>query len=128
MGVGRVSNPNRNKGLAAEREAASLIGDHLGYDVHRLPSPGSSFEVGDLFGIPGTVVQVAYWPSKTLAAYTVKPDEAEVQRERAGATFAATMIRHKGYAGRPALWRVALTVPQFAALWREATTGSELVP
>ena len=107
-------NAARDKGLRAEREAARLLEAELGYPMHRLTSPGSPFEVGDLFGLPDCVVQVAYWPSNTLAAYVKKPDEAEAQRLTAGVEHAVSMIRHKG-----GLWRVAMTVPQFARLYRE---------
>ncbi len=105
----------KRKGDEAEREAAGILADQLGYPIRRKLGAGRADDIGDLDGIPATVVQVANRPSETLRAVIEKPLAAEVQRERAGATFAATMLRMRG--GR---WRVVLTVEQFATLLREA--------
>jgi hypothetical protein len=87
----------------------------LGYPVRRQLGAGRLDDVGDLCGVPDTVVQVAWWPSNTLRAVRDKPLDAERQRERAGTPFAATMVRLVG-----GVWRVVLTPEQFAALHREA--------
>ena len=109
-----MGNPNRDKGMRAEREIAGLLTDLTGYDVHRITSPGSQHDTGDLFGLPDTVAQVAYWPARTLAAYVEKPVEADEQRRRAGCTHAVSFIRHKG-----GMWRAAMTLEQFSTMWGE---------
>jgi hypothetical protein len=48
-----------------------------------------------------------------------KPLAAEAQRQNAGATFAATLVRLRG-----GVWRVVLTPEQWATLHREATAPS----
>ncbi len=104
----------KRKGDAAEREAAELIADHLGYRVRRKVGAGRLDDEGDLEGVPDTAVQVAAWADVTRAV-RVKPVEAETQRVNAGATFAASFLRLRG-----GDWRVVLTVDQWAVLVREA--------
>jgi hypothetical protein len=112
-----VTSPSKAKGDQAERDAATLLAELLGYPVRRKLGAGRLDDVGDLDGVPDTVVQVAWWPGDTLRAVRAKPLEAELQRERAGAVFAATMVRMNG-----GVWRVVLTPEQFATLHREATS------
>lgn len=104
----------KRKGDAAEREAAALIADLLGYRVRRKLGAGRQDDAGDLDGIPGVTVQVAAWKDVTRAL-RAKPVEAEAQRVNAGTPFAATFLRLRG-----GDWRVVLTVEQWAALTREA--------
>jgi hypothetical protein len=110
-----VTNSAKTKGDSAERDAAAILSDLLGYPVRRKLGAGRSDDVGDLDGVPDTVVQVAWWPSDTLRAVRDKPLETEIQRERAGATFALTMVRLVG-----GVWRIVLTPEQAATLVREA--------
>jgi hypothetical protein len=117
-----MTGPAKRKGDSAELEAARLLHDLLGFDVRRQLGAGRADDVGDLTGIPDTVVQVANRPSDSLRAIHEKPLQAEVQRGRAGATFAVTMIRLRGGA-----WRVVLTPEQFATWAREAIAPSSPV-
>lgn len=110
----------KRKGDGAEREAATLLSDLLGFPVKRALGAGRAEDTGDLFGIPETVVQVASW-ANALAAIRAKPAEAELQRGHANATFAASMIRLRG-----GMWRVVLTPEQFATLLREALAPSSV--
>lgn len=110
-----VANPAKRKGDAAEREAAALLSELLGVPVRRKLGAGRLDDVGDLDGIPDTVIQVCARPSDALRSVREKPIECETQRLRAGATFGATMVRLVG-----GTWRFVLTPEQFAALWREA--------
>ena len=104
----------KRKGDDAEREAAAVLSDLLGFPVRRKLGAGRFDDVGDLDGLSDTVIQVAAW-ADALRAVRVKPVAAELQRDAAGATFAATMVRMRG-----GLWRVALTPEQFATWAREA--------
>jgi hypothetical protein len=109
--------PSKAKGNAAEREAAALIHELLGFPVKRRYNLGSHEDIGDLIGLPDTVVQVVSRSTDVVAVGLVrKPIEAEVQAHHAGATFAATFVRIRG-----GTWRVVLTPEQFACYWREAT-------
>ncbi len=109
-----MANPQKRRGDAAELEAARLLTDLLGCPVRRKLGAGRADDVGDLDGIPDTVVQVASW-SDVRAAAVAKPRGAEQQRQNAGARHAATMVRFRG-----GTWRVILTPEQWAALIQSA--------
>ena len=109
-----MTSPSKRKADAAELEAAAVLADELGFPIRRKLGAGRLDDVGDLDGMPDTVVQVAAW-ADVLRAVREKPAAAERQRERAGATFAATLVRMRG-----GVWRVVLTPEQFATWAREA--------
>jgi hypothetical protein len=109
-----MTSPAKAKGDNAEREIAVVLADLTGFPVRRALGAGRHDDQGDLTGVPGTVLQVAN-RADALRAVREKPLEAEVQRGRAGAIFAATMIRLRGGA-----WRVVMTPEQFCTLLREA--------
>jgi hypothetical protein len=109
-----VSNAAKRRGDEAERQAAAILSDELGYPIRRKLGAGRPDDVGDLDGLPLTTVQVAAW-ADALRAVREKPLDAERQREAAGTTFAATMVRLRG-----GVWRVVLTPEQFATWAREA--------
>ena len=106
-----------SQGQGRPGRAAPGRGDSGGAD--RLASElalgaGRAEDVGDLVGFPDTAVQVAD-RADMLRAVREKPIGAERQRERAGATFCATLVRLHG-----GVWRVVLTPEQFATWAREA--------
>ena len=103
-------NSKKNKGDRAEREAAELLSKATGYEVRRQLGAGRLDDIGDLDGIPETIVQVADWADKS-AACLEKPREAEMQRWNAKAKYAASMIRWRG-----GQWRLVMTIDQFARL------------
>jgi hypothetical protein len=103
-------NPQKNKGDKAEREAADVLSDVLNIEVKRNLSAGIPGDVGDLHGVPNTVVQVADWQNKS-AACLIKPREVEIQRKNAGVDYAMTMVRFRG-----GNWRVVMTIEQYARL------------
>lgn len=109
-----MSNPSRRKGDRGELEVQGILRDQLGVPARRKLGAGRKDDMGDIDGVPDTVVQVCNRADVT-AAVRHKPVEAELQRERAGVTFAATFVRLRG-----GVWRVVLTPEQFATLWREA--------
>jgi hypothetical protein len=110
-----VANHGKRKGDAAEREVAELLNLLLGVPARRKLGAGRLDDIGDIDGVPLTVIQVANKPSDTLRAIREKPLEAERQRKRAGEPFCATFVRLKG-----GEYRVVLTPEQFATWWREA--------
>lgn len=106
--------PSKRKGDKAELEVQGLLRELLGVPARRALGAGRKDDVGDIHGVPNTVIQCAN--RKDVAqAVRHKPLECEQQRERAGATFAATFLRLSG-----GEYRVVMTVEQWATLWREA--------
>lgn len=109
-----MSNPQKRKGDKAELEAARLLSDLLGYDVKRALGAGRAEDVGDLFGIPETVVQVKNF--KNIArAVTEARDGADEQARNAGVPFRTGMVRHPG-----GTWSMVMTPEAFCTLLREA--------
>ncbi len=104
----------KSKGDQAEREVAALLSDLTGLPVRRMLGAGRADDVGDLDGVPNTVIQVANW-SDALRAVREKPEAAERQRANAGAVFAASAIRLRG-----GLYRFVLTPEQYATYVRES--------
>lgn len=107
--------PSKRKGDSAELEVQALLRDLLGVPARRKLGAGRADDMGDIEGVPDTVVSVANWPANTLRAVREKPLECDVQGDRAGATFRATFVRLRG-----GEFRVVLTPEQFATFWREA--------
>lgn len=112
-----MTGSSKRKGDAGEREAAAIIADLLGVPVRRKLGAGRADDMGDLDGVPDTVIQVVSRSVDVVARGVVtKPLQAGEQAARAGATFAATFLRVRG-----GIWRVVLTPEQWALYWREAT-------
>ena len=98
-----MANSNKRKGDRGELEVQALLRDHLGYAARRKLGAGRTDDVGDIEGVPQHVVQVANW-ADVAAAARLKPVAAELQRQRAGEPYAATLVRFRG-----GTWRVVLT-------------------
>jgi hypothetical protein len=109
-----VSNPAKRKGDRAELEVQGILRDLLGVPARRALGAGRKDDVGDITGVPQTVVQVANWASLDRAVREKLPD-LERQQENAGADFGVMFARRRGGA-----YVVVMTPGQFAALWREA--------
>jgi Holliday junction resolvase len=109
-----VSNPSKNKGSRAEREAAAIWAEETGVPARRALGAGRKDDVGDIYGIPNTVCQVASI-ARLNEAIRLKPVAAEQQRLNAGVDFACTFVRMVG-----GEFRVVLTTSQWFQLWRAA--------
>jgi hypothetical protein len=109
-----MANPSRRKGDRAELEVQGMLRDHLGVPARRALGAGRLDDIGDIHGVPNTVIQVASW-REVSAAVRAKPMECEQQRRQAGEPFAATFIRLKG-----GDYRVVMTPEQWFTMWREA--------
>lgn len=105
-----MSNPAKNRGDRAEREAAELLSQLLDLPIRRKLGAGRKDDEGDLEGLPGFALQVVDWKD-IMSALRQKPLGAEQQRINAKAPHAATLMRMRG-----GQWRVVMTAPQFAAL------------
>ena len=104
-----MTGSSKRKGDRAEREAAAVVADLTGHPVRRMLGAGRTDDVGDLTGVPDTVIQVVAW-TDVASAVRAKPLGAEAQRVNAGAAYAATMVRLRGGG-----WRVVLTPEQWAS-------------
>ena len=114
-----MTGSSKRKGDRAELEAEGLWRDHCGVQARRALGAGRKDDMGDLWGIPHTVIQVANWKN-VAAAVREKPLEAETQREKANQPLAATMIRLRGTEDGEPAFRFVLTPAQYFAMWREA--------
>jgi hypothetical protein len=110
-----MANSSKKKGDRAELEVQGLLRDLLGVPARRALGAGRKDDVGDIHGVPLTVIQVVNKPSDTLRAVREKPLECERQRRLAGEPFCATFVRLKG-----GTYRVVMTPEQFATWYREA--------
>lgn len=107
-------NSSKRKGDRAELEVQSMWRDECGVSARRALGAGRKDDIGDIHGVPFTVVQVAN--RKDVAdAVRHKPMECERQRVQADQPFAATFLRLRG-----GEYRVVMTPEQFFAMWREA--------
>lgn len=91
-----------------------LLRDLLGVPARRALGAGRADDVGDIHGVPNTVIQCASM-ARLSEAVREKPKDCERQQERAGADFGATFLRLRG-----GTYRVILTPEQWATMWREA--------
>jgi hypothetical protein len=105
---------SRDKGDRGEREAIGVLFEHLGVRAFRLRTPGEGADRGDLGGVPNTTIEVK--ARNDLSSSLAGLDQCERAQALNGHDFGACLIRRPG--GR---WFVAMTVPQWAAMWREAT-------
>lgn len=104
----------KRKGDRAEREICALMSELTGYNIKRALGAGRREDVGDAFGLPGAVIQIADWKD-VLRAVREKPLEAERQMTNAGVDLAWTFVRLRG-----GVWRAVQTPEQMVATWREA--------
>ena len=116
-----MANSAKRKGDRAELEVQGLLRELLGVPARRALGAGRKDDVGDITGVPDTVIQIVDSADKTRAIRE-KPLEAERQRMHAECLtseyrpyFAATFVRLRG-----GDYRVVLTPEQWALYWREA--------
>ncbi len=108
-------NRSRRKGASAEVEVAHLIADLSGYHCLRTRTPGAAADVGDIAGLPNTVVEVKNRASIAEAIAEGLP-QAQAASERTGWRWPTVWVRRPG--GR---YVVCMTPETFLALHREAT-------
>ena len=109
-----MTSPSKRKGDKAELEVQALIRDLTGWPVRRKLGAGRADDMGDIDGVPYTVVQVASYKDLARGIREKVPACVE-QQTRAGATFGATFLRLQG--GR---YVVCLSPEQWATYAREA--------
>jgi Holliday junction resolvase len=109
-----VANSAKKRGDRAEREICGILADLTGYNIKRALGAGRREDVGDAFGLPGAVLQIADWKD-VIRAVREKPLEAERQRVNADVDLAWTAVRLRG-----GVWRFVQTPEQMVQTWREA--------
>lgn len=108
-----------DKGAQGEREARSLLnallfgGDRV---VDRKLGAGRAEDTGDLVGLTGFVVQVA-WRANLGQVLRDKARECERQQVHAGEPFGVTLMKLPYAPGQPVEWRFVLTPEQFADIY-----------
>lgn len=105
----------KGKGDRGEREVVALLQELLDNPkIERALGAGRREDVGDIFGIPDTVIQVS-WRNDIGFAITQKLPECEQQQDNAHAAFGALFIRRDHER-----WIVVQSPEQFADLWKAA--------
>lgn len=103
-----MSSPSKRKGDKAELEVQTIIRDQLGIFARRALGAGRKDDVGDIHGIPDTVIQVVNRPGDLSRAIREKLPDLERQMENAGATHGAVFARRRGgdyvVVMTPAMW------------------------
>ncbi len=112
--MGGMTNSAKRKGDRAELEVQGLLRDLLGVPARRKLGAGRADDMGDIDGVPDTVIQCVSYADIGRAIREKLP-ECEAQQARAGATFGATFVRRPG--GR---YVVVLSPEQWATYVREA--------
>lgn len=110
-----MTNSAKLKGDRAELEVQGLLREHLGVPARRALGAGRLDDVGDIHGVPDTVIQVVNY-ADIVRAIREKVPESERQQEQAGASFGATFVKRRG-----GQYVVVQSVEQWCAMWREAT-------
>lgn len=118
-----MTDRNKRKGDDAEREVETILRDLLGVaGCRRALGAGRADDVGDIFGIQDTVIQVAAY-TDIVRAIREKLPTVEQQRINARATFSAVFCRRAGRVGEGPRYVVVMTPEMFACLWREAVAS-----
>jgi hypothetical protein len=111
-----MPNSSKAKGDKYELEAARLLADLTGWNVHRIRA-GAARDTGDLYGLPNTCCGVKAYPSDYIRSIREALAELPAQQANSGCNFGMSMIRRPG--GR---WFVIMTPEQAMTLLREATS------
>jgi hypothetical protein len=111
-----MANPQKARGDRAELEVQALFRDHLGVFARRALGAGRKDDVGDIHGVPNTVIQVANYQDLARAVREKLP-ELERQQHNARADFGALFCRRRG-----GEYVVVMTPAQWFGMWREATS------
>lgn len=110
-----MANPQKAKGDRAELRAAELLSQKLGIRVRRKLGAGRADDVGDLDGVPDTVVQVKHYNDLARAVIN-GVDDAERNQGHARARFGLALVRMP----RRPRWFVVMSVEQLVELLEEA--------
>lgn len=108
-----MTNPQKRKGDAGERELAHRLSALLGFTVRRKLGAGRIDDTGDLDGIPDCTAQVKNY-SDTMRAIREGLAGIDEQQRNAGTTHGVVFVRRRG-----GQWIAVQTVEQWATTFRE---------
>jgi hypothetical protein len=113
-----MSNPQKRRGDEGEREAQEILRRLMKLPhIRRALGAGRKDDVGDIHGVPNTVIQVT-WMNNLNTAVNTKLHTVDDQRKNARARFGALWVRRDR-----SPWVVVQTPEQFATMLRWANYG-----
>ncbi len=107
-----MTSSSKRKGDRAELEVQRILQDQLGLGRRKLGA-GRQDDMGDIDGIPDTVIQVTA-RADLAQAIREKLPEVEQQRQRANAKYSAVFARRRG-----GDWVVVMTPEMWCTMIRE---------
>ncbi len=107
-----MTSASKRKGDRAELEVQAILQDELGVGRRKLGA-GRQDDMGDIDGVPDTVIQVTA-RADLARGIREKLPEVEQQRARAGAKYSAVFCRRRG-----GQWVVVMTPEMWCSMIRE---------
>lgn len=92
-------NPQRDRGIRAEREACVMLSGLLDLDVRRRANEGIRDDISDLIGLPDTAIQVSACKRNDTAIAArarTKVSDCGLQQARLQAAHGVTLLRING--------------------------------
>lgn len=122
-----MGNPQKSKGDRGEREVERLLRELIYEDasdlrIRRALGAGRQDDVGDIFGVRATAIQVAWW-TDVVAAIRTKLRDVEEQRRNARYPFGVAFVRLSRASVDGTPWVVCMTPRTFVRFWRYACLG-----
>lgn len=111
---------NKAKGTRAESAVVAYLRDRGFIHAERRALNGAK-DLGDVTGIPNVVIEVK---NQNRHSFSEWLDEAEVERENAGADVGAAWVKRRGK-GSAGDWFVVMTGETFASLLEDAGYGTK---
>lgn len=120
-----MTSPAKGKGDRGELEIQELLREGLGLpNIRRALGAGRKDDVGDIDGVPQTVIQVAWW-ANPMTAINAKILDLDRQRRNKRVRFAALFVRRTRVRSGPK-WIVVMTPEQYCRMWQYAQAGVAL--
>jgi Holliday junction resolvase len=108
-----MTNPQKRKGDAAERELAKQLEALLGFKVRRKLGAGSQDDTGDIDGLPDCTAQAKNY-ADILRAINQGLKDTATQQQNADTTHAVLFVRRRG-----GQWIAIQTLEQWTTTFRE---------
>ena len=110
-----VANPNKRKGDRAELQLAKMLTELLNTPIRRMLGAGRADDIGDLDGMPTTVIQVKHWRDIT-AAIREGITQLQEQQQNKQAPDGVLFIKHSKHG-----WLAVTTLEQWTRAENERT-------
>jgi Holliday junction resolvase len=108
-----MTNPQKRKGDAAERELAKQLEALLGFKVRRKLGAGRQDDTGDIDGLPDCTAQAKNY-ADILRAINQGLKDTATQQQNADTTHAVLFVRRRG-----GQWIAVQTLEQWTTTYRE---------